>query len=100
MDGMELPPTGWYAYVFEGGCFVLVDTAPFEAEVHVAIAPDGRGLRALERAREVFAMEMETGKVIVGRTPLAHRAARRFAALCGGAVVGVEDGEEVRVWAA
>lgn len=94
---------GWHAWVVPGpgGAFLMVPTdRPCELEMHMGVLPEYRGRAAIEAGREVAELELGAGHRLIGRTPLANVAARRFAALCGGVVVGVEDGEEIREWAA
>lgn len=89
----------WHAWVWGGGCFLVVETGPGEAEVHVYVYPHARGRSAIQAARDVAAAENEAGVVLTGKTPLTNIPARRFASLCGGVVVGIEGDTEVRTWA-
>lgn len=92
----------WYAWVVPGvlGAFLVCPTGDNEAELHMGVLPEARGLVALRAGRRALEYELGVGHRLVGRTPICNLAARRFAALCGGRVVGVEDGEEVRLWVA
>lgn len=85
----------WHAWIWGGGLFVVVDRDDGMGDVHVYVYPSARGKHAIQAAGEVRVAE---GRPLIGRTPLNNLPARRFASLCGGVVVGVEDDEEVRVW--
>lgn len=89
----------WRAWIWGGGLFVVVDTDPGRADVHVFVYPAARGVHAVKAAAAVRRAEAANGITLTGRTPLENRPARRFASLCGGVVVGVENDEEVREWA-
>lgn len=90
--------TGWHAWVWGGGVFLMLEFGPLVADVHTYVFPTARGKHAVEAAREAIARELDDGWRLVGRTPVDNIPARRFAALCGGVRVGVENDEEVREW--
>lgn len=90
-----LQSDNWHAWIWGGGLFLVVDRDDGAGDVHVFVFETARGKHAIEASREVVEAERRT---LFGRTPLDNRPARRFASLCGGVVVGVEDGDEVRVW--
>lgn len=89
----------WHAWVWGGGVFVVLGSGDSRMlEVHTYVFPTARGKHAVAAARTAIACELDEGYSLIGRTPMDNLPARRFAALCGGRVVGVESGEEVRVW--
>lgn len=89
---------GWRAWIVPGmlGAFLVMPGG----ELHSGVLPAGRGRAAVEAGREAISYELAEGQWLIGCTPIENRAARRFAALCGGRVMGVVDGQEVRLWAA
>jgi hypothetical protein len=89
----------WHAWMWGGGVFVVVEIEPGLSEVHTYVYPSARGVHAIRAARKAIDVERSEGVRLIGRTPIANIPARRFAALCGGVVVGVVDNEEVREWA-
>lgn len=94
---------GALAFVVPGklGVIVIVPVKHLGmAEMHVAIAPEGRGRVGIRAGRAAVGLCKERGLWLYGETPLEHKSARRYAAICGGERIGDFEDKEVRVWAA
>lgn len=86
---------GARAWAFPDGIFLVVPEKPHEAQVHVAVLPEGRGASAVDAAK--FALRAEIAQDsrlrLYGRTPFRFRHALMFAVSCGMRLVGEKDGE-------
>lgn len=83
--------------VWDGGCFLVVPVTKSCFEVHVAILPEYRGSMAYEAAEIAIGMVFTRTEcvLLVGRTPLANRPARGFAALCGMKPVRISGNNQI-----
>jgi hypothetical protein len=95
----DIPGTIVFVVPGKLGVIAVVPAPPVKAfEMHVAMDPKVRGATAIRAGKAVVRICRERGMPLFGETPLEHKAARRYAAACGGVRLADFRGKEVRVW--